>query len=126
MPTWDDVSRLASSLPGSELKPPGGGLAWIVRRKPYVWESMPWPSVPDDIRAIVSTEECVGVVVPEEEDKLALLQGWPDVFLPWQTSWGGLKVIVRLGAIDPIHLDELVTESWHSQAPKYLRAQLDA
>ena len=126
MPTWDDVSRLASSLPGSEEKASGVGAAWLVRRKPFVWESMPWPSVPDDIRAIVSTEECVGVVVPEEEDKRALLQGWPAVFLPWQTSWGGLKVIVRLGAVDPVHLDELVTESWYTQAPKYLRAQFDA
>jgi hypothetical protein len=125
MPTWDDVNRLASSLPGSEEKPSGGGAAWLVRRKPFVWESMPWPSVPEPVRAIVSTEECVGVVVPEEEDKRALLQGWPDVFLPWQTPWGGLKLIIRLGAVDPVHLGELVTESWYTQAPKYLHAQLD-
>ena len=125
MPTLDDVSRIASDLPGSEEKPSGGGTAWFVRRKPYAWESMPWPSQPERVRAIVSAEACVGVVVPEEEDKLALLQGWPDVFIPWETTWGGLKVIIRLGAVDPDHLGELVTESWYSQAPKYLREQLD-
>ena len=125
MPTLDDVSRVAASLPGSEEKPSGSGFAWVVRKKPYVWEATPWPSEPDEVRAIVSTELCIGVVVPDEEDKLALVQGWPDVFIPWQTTWGGLKVIIRLGAIDPVHLTELVTESWYSQAPKYLRAQLD-
>ena len=125
MPTLDDVSRIAASLPGSKEKPSGSGFAWAVRKKPYVWEPMPWPSEPDEVRAIVSTELCIGVVVPDEEDKLALVQGWPDVFIPWQTTWGGLKVIIRLGAIDPVHLTELVTESWYSQAPKYLRAQLD-
>ena len=125
MPTLDDVSRIASNLPGSEEKPSGGGLAWFVRRKPYAWESMPWPSEPEQVRTIVSTEACIGVVVPDEEEKLALVQGWPDVFIPWQTSWGGLKVIIRLGAVDPVHLNELVTESWCTQAPKYLRAQLD-
>ena len=125
MPTLDDVSRIASRLPGSEEKPSGGGVAWFVRSKPYVWESMPWPSEPEPVRAIVSTEACIGVVVPDEEDKLALVQGWPDVFVPWQTAWGGLKVVIRLGAIDPDHLTELVTESWYSQAPKYLREQLE-
>ena len=125
MPTLDDVSRIAALLPGTEEKPSGGGLAWFVRSKPYVWESMPWPSEPEHVRAIVATEVCVGVVVPDEEDKLALFQGWPHVFIPWETTWGGLKVIIRLGAIDPDHLAELVTESWCAQAPKYLREQLD-
>jgi hypothetical protein len=124
VPTLDDVSRIASQLPGTEERPSGGGRAWFVRKKPYAWESMPWPSQPEELRGIVSTELCVGVVVPDEESKRALLQGWPDVFIPWQTSWGGLKVIVRLGAIELDHLTELITESWYSQAPKYLHEQL--
>ena len=125
MPTLDDVGRVSSRLHGSVEKPSGGGVAWFVRRKPFAWESMPWPSQPEHVRAIVSTEACIGVVVRDEEDKLALLQGWPDVFIPWQTTWGGLKLIVRLGAVDAVHLAELVTESWCTQAPKYLREQLD-
>lgn len=123
MTTLDDVSRIASTLPGTEEKLSGGGRAWFVRKKPYVWESMPWPSQPAPVNAIVSSEACVGVVVPDEESKWALLQGWPDVFVPWQTSWGGLKVIVRLGAVELDHLTELIAESWYSQAPKYLSAR---
>lgn len=125
MPTLDDVSRIAALLPGSEEKPSGGGLAWFVRRKPYAWESRPWPSEPEHVRAIVSGEACIGVTVPDEENRLALLQGWPNAILSAETPWSGLKVIVRLAAIDPDHLTELVTESWYTQAPKYLREQLD-
>lgn len=126
MPTLDDVSRIAVDLPGSEEKPSGGGLAWFVRRKPYAWESVPWPSEAEDVRALVSAESCLGVSLADEDDKRALLQGWPDVFVASATKWGGPKIIVRLGAVDPEHLVELVTESWRIQAPKYLRSELDS
>lgn len=125
MPTLADVSRIAAGLPGNEEKPSGGGLAWFVRRKPYTWEQMPWPSQPDDIRALVVAESCLGVVVPSGEDELALTQGWPDTFVSSQSKWGGPKVLVRLGAVDLDHLTELVTEAWRTQAPKYLRRELD-
>lgn len=125
MPTLDDVSRIAADLPGSEEKPSGGGLAWLVRKKPYAWESVPWPSEAEHIRALVSTESCIGVTLSDEDDKLALLQGWPKVFAASETKWGGPKIIVRLGAVDPDHLVELVTESWRLQAPKYLRNEFD-
>ena len=125
MPTLDDVSRIAAQLPGTEEKTSGGGLSWFVRRKPYAWESVPWPSEPEHVRAIVGSESCLGVTLPGEEDKLALMQTWPDAFLDAQTPWGGPKIIVRLGAVDPDHLGELVTESWRMQAPKYLQRELD-
>ena len=125
MPTLDDVSRIAASLPGSEEKPSGGGLAWFVRRKPYAWESIPWPSESAQIRAIVSTEPCLGVSLPDEDDKRALLHGWPEVFVASETKWGGPKVIIRLDAVNLDHLVELVTEAWHTQAPKYLRLEFD-
>ena len=125
MPTYDDVSRIAATLPGSDEKPSGGGIAWFVRRKPYAWESVPWPSEAEHVRAIVGSEPCLGVTLPDEEEKLALLQGWPDAFVASETKWGGPKIIVRLNAIDPDHLAELVTESWRIQAPKYLQRERD-
>jgi hypothetical protein len=123
LPTLDDVSRLAAQLPGSEEKASGGGLAWIVRRKPFAWESVPWPSEPESVRAVVATEACVGVVLPSAEDKLALLETWPDVFLDSGTPWGGSKIIVRLAGVAADHLSELVTEAWRTQAPNYLRKE---
>ena len=125
MPTLDDVSRIASGLPGSEERLTTGGLAWFVRRKPYAWEVHPWPSVPEDMRAIIATETVVGVKVADEMEKAALLEGWPDVFLPRTTHWSEPKVAFRLAAIDPQLLVELVTEGWRVQAPKYLRRELD-
>ena len=126
MPTLDDVSRIAAELPGTEEKPSGGGLAWFVRRKPYAWESVPWPSEAAHIRALVSSELCIGVSLADDDDKRALLQGWPDVFAASETKWGGPKIIIRLGPVDPEHLVELVTESWRIHAPKYLIAEFDA
>jgi hypothetical protein len=125
VPTLDDVSRIAAGLPGSDEKPSGGGLAWFVRKKAYAWESMPWPSEAEHIRAIVSTEPCLGVTLPDEDEKRALVQGWPHVFVASETRWGDPKVIIRLGAVDPDHLVELVTESWRTQAPQYLRKEFD-
>jgi hypothetical protein len=123
--TLDDVSRIAASLPGSEERPSGGGLAWFVRKKPYAWESMPWPSEPELIRAIVAQEPCVGVRLPDEDDKRALAQGWPEVFLTREDDRGDPRVIIRLGAVELVHLVELVTDSWRTQAPKYLIRELD-
>lgn len=124
-PTLADVSRIAAALPGSEEKPSGGGIAWFVRKKPYAWESIPWPSEADHVRVLVSSEPCIGVSLSDEDDKQALVQGWPDAFVASATKWGGPKIIVRLGAVDPDHLVELVTESWRLQAPKYLRREFD-
>lgn len=120
MPSLDDVRRIASQLPGSEERPSGGGLAWFVRRKPFAWESMPWPSEPDHVREVVAAELCLGVRVADHEEKRALAQGWPDAILAWDGRWMEPKVIVRLGAVELDHLEELVIESWRSQAPKYL------
>jgi len=124
MATLDDVSRIAAALPGSEEKPSGGGLAWFVRRKPFAWESVPWPSEPDHVRAVVSSEPCVGVRLAGDEDKRALLQGWPAVFVGREIDRGAPTIIIRLRAVEPDHLAELVTESWRTQAPKYLVKEL--
>jgi hypothetical protein len=125
VPGLDDVRRIAVALPGTEEKPSGGGVAWFVRRKPYAWESMPWPSVVEPVRAIVRSEPCIGVNVADDDEKRALLEGWPQTFLSAETTWSRLRIIVRLGAVESGHLAELVTESWRTQAPHYLRRELD-
>ena len=54
MPTLDDVRRIAAGLPGNEERETTGGAAWFVRGKLYAWECHPWPSIPDDMRAIIT------------------------------------------------------------------------
>lgn len=126
MATLDDVRRISNTLPGSEERATTGGTAWFVRRKLYAWECHPWPSIPDDIRAILATELVVAVKVADRMDGFALVQMEPEVFLRTTTPWGEPKVAFRLAAIKADHLAELVTDAWRVQAPKYLRRELDA
>ncbi len=121
----DDVRRIAACLPGSEERATTGGAAWFVRNKLYAWECHPWPSIPTDMRAVIAAELVVGVKVAAREDALALVEMAPEVFLRTTTRWGEPKVAFRMARIDDDHLEELVTEAWRVQAPKYLRSQFD-
>ena len=125
MATLDDVRRTAAALPGSEERATTGGAAWFVRGKLYAWECHPWPSIPDDVRAIVASELVVAVKVADRVDALALVEMEPDVFLRTTTTWSEPKVAFRMAAIDRAHLAELMTEAWRIQAPKYLRREFD-
>ena len=125
MATLDDLRRTAAGLPGSEERSTTGGAAWFVRGKLFAWECHPWPSIPDDVRALIAAELVVGVKVADRVDALALVQMAPDVFLRTTTSWGEPKVAFRMAGIEHDHLAELVTEAWRVQAPKYLRREFD-
>ncbi|MET0673734.1 MAG: hypothetical protein ABWY37_09600 [Microbacterium pygmaeum] len=125
MASLDDLRRIAATLPGNDERTTTGGAAWFVRNKPYAWECHPWPSIPEDVRAIVAAELVVGVKVAERIDALALVEMAPDVFLRTTTPWGEPKIAFRMAGIEQDHLVELVTEAWRVQAPKYLRAEFD-
>ena len=68
MATLEDLRAIALTLPGSEERATTGGAAWFVRRKLYAWECHPWPSVPEDVRAILAAELVVGVKVADRVD----------------------------------------------------------
>lgn len=125
MATLDDLSRIAASLPGSEERAMTSGLAWFVRNKLYAWEATPYPSTEPTARAIIASESCAGLKVAGEDEQRALRQGWPDVFLGQTSPWGEPKITFRLGPIPDDLLEELVTEAWYLQAPKYLRREFD-
>jgi hypothetical protein len=124
--TLDDVRSIAVDLPGSEERAMTGGAAWFVRNKLFAWECHPWPSIPDDVRAVIAAELVVGVKVADDLDARALREMAPDVFLPRTTGWGEPKIAFRMAGIDRDHLAELVTEAWRVQAPKYLQREFDA
>ena len=125
VPTLDDLRRTASTLPGSEERATTGGATWFVRGKLYAWECHPWPSIPDEPRAIIAAELVVGVKVGDRMDTLALVDMEPEVFLSTTTPWGEPKVAFRMASIDADHLAELVVEAWRLQAPRYLRREFD-
>lgn len=125
MATLDDVRRIARGLPGSEERETTGGAAWFVRNKLFAWECHPWPSIPEDVRAIVASELVVATKLADRVDALALREMQPDVFLPTTTAWNEPKIAFRMAGIDTDHLAELVTEAWRTQAPQYLRREFD-
>lgn len=125
MATLDDVRGIAAGLPGAEERATTGGAAWFVRSKLFAWECHPWPSMPDDIRALCAAELVVGVKVADQLDALALREMEPGVFLRTTTPWSEPKVAFRMAEIDDDHLAELVIEAWRVQAPKYLRREYD-
>ena len=125
MPSLEDVRRIAATLPASEERATTSGAAWFVRNRLYAWEAHPWPSVAPEVRAVIEREAVFVVRVPTEDEKLAYLEGWPDVFIGQAAGWSEPKIAFRLAAVDPEMLNELVTDGWYSQAPRYLRREFD-
>jgi hypothetical protein len=59
-------------------------------------------------------------------EREALLQGQPDAFFSTSHYDGHPYVLVRLDAVDPAELAELLEEAWRIRAPKLLVAGYDA
>ena len=59
-------------------------------------------------------------------DREALLQGQPDVFFSTPHYDGYPYVLVRLGAVDPVELSELIEDAWRLRAPKRVIKAFDA
>ena len=59
-------------------------------------------------------------------DREALLNGQPDVFFSTPHYDGYPYVLVRLDAIDPVELSELIEDAWRLRAPKRVIKAYDA
>lgn len=105
--TADDVRRAALSLPGAYEQPSyGGSPSWRTPPRMFAW-------VRDDDGALVLWVESV-------EEKRALIASAPGTFFTTSHHDGHPVVLVRLEAVDPAELVELVTESWRHRAPRSL------
>ncbi|MGN9810268.1 MmcQ/YjbR family DNA-binding protein [Micromonospora sp. BQ11] len=123
MATWDDVRRIASSLPETTEKPSYDGLpAWKVRDKGFVWER---PLRRADLEALGDAAPdgpILGAQVPDLGAREALLADDPAVYFTTPHFDGYPAVLVRLERIDVDELTELITEAWYARAPKRLAA----
>jgi hypothetical protein len=111
MVTIEDVRALASRLPRSYEAYVRGRVKFRVGQIVYI--------------AFSRDEEVMGFAFPREERE-ALLQTWPEKFLPPEPAdlryqW----VQVRLAAIDTAELRELVFDAWRMVVPKRLAAMSD-
>jgi hypothetical protein len=112
MPTWDDVVAIGTRLPGVEVTTSYG---------------TPSLKVSGGFMCRLRTEpDALVLRVADLGEREALLQGQPEAFFTTPHYDGHASVLVRLEAVDPEELAELLEEAWRLRAPKRVIAAYDA
>ena len=111
MPSWEDVVAMGTRLPGVEEGSWWGTPGLLVKGKGFC-------RLRTDPDALVLRVVHMG-------EREALLQGQPDAFFSTPHYDGAPYVLVRLEAVDPEELAELIEEAWRIRAPKKLVAEYD-
>jgi|SRR6185436_15142025 len=120
MADWDDVRRIALSLPETNERPSRGHAFWRVRDKGFTWER---PLRDSDLRALGDAAPqgpILGVRVEHLGAKDALLASEPDVCFTTPHFDGYPAVLVQLERIGVDELEELIVEAWLCRAPRRL------
>jgi hypothetical protein len=120
MATWDDVRRLALSLPETDERIGHGARQWRVREKLFVWER---PLRSKEVEALGERAPDGPIVAARVEHlgaKEALLADDPAVYFTTPHFDGYPAILARLDRLTPPDLEELVTEAWLARAPKRL------
>lgn len=123
MATWDDVARVALSLPETNETTKYGNPAWAVRGRGFVWERPLRESDRKALGAATPDGPILGAHVPDLTAKEALLADDPEVYFTTPHFDGYAAILVRLERITLADLRELVTEAWLCRAPKRLMRQ---
>lgn len=120
MADWDDVRRIALSLPEVEEADSRGVPQWRVRDRMFAWER---PLRKSDYEALgddAPDDPILGVRVEDEGAKHALIADDPGVYFTTPHFNGYPAVLVQLERIDVEELQELLVEAWLLRAPKRL------
>ena len=112
MPTWEDVVEIGTRLPGVEVGTSFGTPALRVRGK--------------GLCRLRTNPDALVLRVADMGEREALLQGQPDVFFTTPHYDGYPYVLVRLEAVDPEELAELIEDAWRIRAPKRVVKAYDA
>ncbi|MGP3536210.1 MmcQ/YjbR family DNA-binding protein [Microbacterium sp. RD1] len=120
MATLDDVVRIAESLPDVIMKPAWGMRMWRVHDRGFVWERPLRRTELDELGTPAPSGEIAAVRVEHEGVKQALLVSGPDRFFTVSHFDGYPAVLIRLAAIDPDELEELIVDAWLDRAPRRL------
>jgi hypothetical protein len=118
--TWDDVRRIALSLPDTDERFMHGSKGWHVHNKGFVWER---PLRKADLRAFGDAAPqgpILGARVEHLQAKEALIANAPDFYFTTPHFDGYAAVLVRLERIPLDELRELIVEAWLARAPKRL------
>lgn len=127
MATWDDVRRIANSLPEVTEGEHWGSTAWRVRNASFAWER---PLRRTDLDALGDAAPPAGTIlavrVPEIGVRAALISSEPEIYFTIPHFDGYPAVLVRLDKIGRAELEELIIEAWLCRAPKRLAKQWEA
>ena len=131
MASWDDVARIALALPETDQDVFfEGWRQWRVKGKNFAWER---PLRPSDLRVLGDSApvgEILGVRVADLDVKEQVLAESTDAVFTIPHLDGYAAVLVLLDEVELDELEELITESWCTRAPKrvlaaYLASQPD-
>ena len=105
-------------------EPSYGNRAWKVRKKLFVWERPLRAKEVEQLGDAAPPDDApiLGVRVPDEEAKAALLASEPEIYFTTPHFDGHLSVLIRLERIPRADLEEAIVEAWLGQAPKRLAA----
>jgi hypothetical protein len=121
---YADVRRIALSLPGAVESRNGDAFAVVNRGKAqeFVWV---WLERVEPKKARVPNYGFIGVRVPSNEDKLALIRIHPERLFTEPHYNGYPAVLVRLGEVSAEELRGLLVDGWRCRASKTLQHRLD-
>jgi hypothetical protein len=112
VPTWDDVIAIGQRFPEVEVGTWFGTPGLRIRGK--------------GMCRLRTNPDALVLRVINLGEREALLQGQPEAFFSTPHYDGYPYVLVRLEAVDPEELAELIEEAWRIRAPKRLVKAYDA
>jgi len=116
--TWNDVRRIALSLPGTSEESSREHAAWLVNKKFFVWER---PLRKSDLAVLGNKAPkgpILGIRTADLEMKDVLLASDPKVFFTIPHFDGYPAVLVRLDKIGTKKLKDAIVEAWLARAGK--------
>ena len=122
MTNHDDVRRICAKLPGATEGEERFGFGVFVKgkHKGFCWT---WAERVDPKKAKVINDGVLAVLVPNLTTKDLILQSDSEKFFTEPHYNGYPAVLVRLAAIEPEELEDLLIEAWRCKAPKELLLQ---
>ena len=120
MATWDDVRRIAQSLPETREHLARDLPQWRVKDKGFVWER---PLRRADLEALgdqAPDGPILGARVEHLVAKEALLADDPSIYFTTPHFDGYPAILARLDRIGLEDLHELIVEAWLARAPARL------
>jgi hypothetical protein len=118
MASWEDVERIALSLPETTERGSRGNRAWRVKDKSFVWERPLRGTDRAHLGDAAPDGPILGARVEHEVAKRALIEAEPEIYFTTPHFDGYPAILARLERLDEAALTELITEAWLNRAPK--------